>query len=148
MFEVACASHEHADAEFVGFDYAVVVADTAARLNDSGYTILSCQSHSIIKWQEAVRSEDKTFGHTCCVGLLHSNLGTTYAVHLTCTYAQRLTVLNYYYRIGFHVLNDIPTELHVCECSRIRLHLSSAHIGCDSLDLGVEVLHKQTAVHA
>ena len=114
MLEVACASHEHADTEFVCLDYAVVVADTTAWLNDSGYTILSSQCYSIIEWQEAIRSEDKTFGHTSSVCLLHSDLSTTYAVHLTCTHAECLAVLHYHDSVRLDMLND------VCNCYLIK----------------------------
>ena len=54
MLEVTHSGAEHCDAALVRLLHRILIANAAARLNDSLNAILSCEGHSIIEWEESV----------------------------------------------------------------------------------------------
>ena len=52
------------------------------------------------------------------------------------------------YSIGFHVLNNLPTEVCIGQLGLCRLNGGNAHSGSNLLYLGIELLGEQAAVYA
>ena len=154
MFEVAHSCAEHCDAALICLLYRILVTNASSWLNDCLYAIFSSKGHSVIEWEESVRSENESLcldvlASFCksCLSLLKSDLCRTDTVHLTGAYSESSAVLYNYEKGAYSTItfkwNDRSKKLTIGAIAgeypgmlkdrsfRVRLAGTDTHVNVD-----------------
>ena len=94
MLEMTHSGAEHSDAALICLLDRILVAYASARLYDSLHAVLCRKGHSVVEWEETVRTEYESLSLDVLTDFSESRrslfecyLGRTHTIHLTGTEA-------------------------------------------------------------
>ena len=111
VFKMSYSSEKHHYSKFVRLGYGLGIAYASAGLHDCSHAVFRRQGYRVVERQEAVGCQDQAGSESGRPGLFEGDARGTHAVGLAGAYAYGVIVPHHGYRIGFHVLDYLPSEL-------------------------------------